>query len=564
MRLAELSRNLTRLTSKRSWLIGAMLAVAAVALAPASAAARTDNGHQAGGGLGPGCAPNPAIPHRAGGRIVRSLGGNARIRLIPCSTPTGYRTNEISVAVTNQGTVLFQPALQTASGLPIGLVRSQDQGGSWQFVNPGGNPPRTSANDMNMHVDRATGRVFYSNDLELPVGYRHPQEIDYSDDGGLTWSASAPLPMDFDHTQIFSGAPPSNLQGLQQGYPDVVYAVVAGGFSCAAYDFCGTHMTKSLDGGKTWGPAIALPYPDECAAPGVNPLGGYGLDGVVDRQGTIYVPFTPCERPYVAISHDEGSTWQLVPVADTYTTGWGELGLGIDNGGNLYAAWTSASNRLPYLAVSRDQGQHWTKPLMIGSPGVKEAFEPQLVAGATGQVAVTYYGSKNPPVPFPSLNCKSTLAPFLPGYQYVSESCPGYTHETWNTYITESFNGVDNHPLFWSATLNNPADPTWFGESPAAMRVGYGEWGALVNTAGAGGFNFDYYGMTMAPDDTPWVGYPQACPSGEPIPGNPTCANASGGPFDGGWGVLGRLVRQVITPATRRQHAGNRTRARTR
>jgi hypothetical protein len=49
--------------------------------------------------------------------------------------------------------------------------------------------------------------------------------------------------------------------------------------------------------------------------------------------------------------------------------------------------------------------------------------------------------------------------------------------------------------------------------------------------------------MTMAPDNTPWVGFFQACPFGRPVAGNPICDRAAGGPNDGAWGVVGRLVR---------------------
>jgi hypothetical protein len=292
------------------------------------------------------------------------------------------------------------------------------------------------------------------------------------------------------------------------------------------------------------GTAVALPYPAECPAPGTNPVGGYGLKGVVGRDGTVYLPFTPCVRPYVAISHDEGNTWQLSLVADTQTIGWGELGLGMDKQQNLYVAWTAAADRLPYLAMSRDRGLHWSTPLMIASPGVKEAFNPRLVAGAKGQVAVTYYGSKNPPVPFPPESaCTFTINFFLPGYGFVSMTCPGYANETWDTYVTETFNAMAKDPLFWSATLNDPSRPTFFGETPTAMRLlsqGPFTWGNLVNTVGAQGR--DYYGMTMAPDNTPWVGFFQSCPFGRPLPGNPICDHAAGGPNDKMWGMAGSLV----------------------
>src|SRR5713226_5343185 len=293
----------------------------ALAIAAAPAAFAEDSGE--GRDLGPGCAPDrPAVPHHAGGVFANP--GREKPPL-PCVTTTGWRTSEISIAVTNAGTVLFEPAI-AAFGRPVGALRSVDRGASWEFIDPGGDPPRIGAIDMNISVDRRTGRVFWSNDLELPVGYLHNQLVDYSDDDGKTWFASSPLPMHYDHTQIFSGPRPQNARHREQER-NVVYTSVSGGFTCPAYQFCGAHVSKSLDGGATWGQAVAIPYPTECPAPGSAPVGGYGLKGVVGRDGTVYLPFTPCVRPYVAISHDEGNTWQLALVANTQTIGWGELGL---------------------------------------------------------------------------------------------------------------------------------------------------------------------------------------------------------------------------------------------
>jgi hypothetical protein len=106
---------------------------------------------------------------------------------------------------------------------------------------------------------------------------------------------------------------------------------------------------------------------------------------------------------------------------------------------------------------------HWSKPLMIGAPGVNEAAVPQLVAGPQGQVAVSYYGSTNSPGP-----------PFPPVCTGASVSCPGYQNETWSTYITETWNPLGHHPVFWSATLNHPTEPTWYGVTPSALRQATG------------------------------------------------------------------------------------------
>jgi len=120
----------------------ALLVVAALTLAPAtSAAAPADRGHE-GADPGPGCAPErPAVGHYAGGVIAETRRGQQQMPPIPCATRTGFRTSEVSIVVTNDGTVLFQPALATETGFPIGLLRSVDRGASWDFIaNP--NRPR--------------------------------------------------------------------------------------------------------------------------------------------------------------------------------------------------------------------------------------------------------------------------------------------------------------------------------------------------------------------------------------------------------------------------------------
>jgi|GEM_PF-6916523 len=54
----------------------------------------------------------------------------------------------------------------------------------------------------------------------------------------------------------------------------------------------------------------------------------------------------------------------------------------------------------------------------------------------------------------------------------------------------------------------------------------------------------NYYGMTMAPDRTPWVGFAQECPFGLPVAGNANCPSTLiGAANDGLIGLVGRLVR---------------------
>jgi hypothetical protein len=513
---------------------GTALAVAGLAAAP-HAFAKDQNLEEA--DLGFGCAPNrPAIAHRAGG-VLADADKDERVP-IPCVSRTEFRTGEISIVVTKNGTAVFQPAVETAAGSPVGVLRSVDQGANWEFSVP--SPPRTISVDQRMSLDQQTGRIFWIQ-LGLPAdtGITLSPRLDISDDGGKTWFTGG-VTLGFDDPSIFTGPPPKSLGPLTQGYPNVVYA-------CMGHQ--PLKCERSLDGGLTWGVEVDIPFPPELEPLQIPPVGcgEFGTKGVVGQDGTVYVPFTPCNRPYVAISHDEGETWRLVRVADTETIGFGALPVDMDKQGNLYAAWVKASDRLPYMAVSRDDGLHWSEPLMIGAPGVNEAAIPALVAGERGQVAVTYYGSDNAPLPFP------------PACETPSLNCPGYDKETWNTYITETWNGLDRTPLFWSASLNDPAQPTWYGVTPSAVGVirvdelfnrgpGYTQGGTTgdgAHPSGPGG-RIDYFGAVMAPDDTAWVGFAQECPFGHPVSGNPSCPNTlTGTGSDGLFGLVGRLVRRV-------------------
>jgi hypothetical protein len=97
----------------KMWRISLTVAVAAMAFAALAAVpeafAKDNDKDQKGAELGPGCAPDrPAIAHHAGG----ILAGTDKVEEapIPCTTATGFRTNEVSVVITNEGSALFQPA----------------------------------------------------------------------------------------------------------------------------------------------------------------------------------------------------------------------------------------------------------------------------------------------------------------------------------------------------------------------------------------------------------------------------------------------------------------------
>jgi len=543
MRQSRISCNSGQVESTKNWLISAAIMTIVMVLAGSTPARLiAAPAPQTGGtGLGPDCSPDrPAIAHHADGvKVDAPRGADAPI---PCTNKTGLLTGEVSVVVTKAGTVLFRPAWSPAlPGPPVGVLRTSNAGADWTT-------PNNPFNDTNMWADLQTGRVFW-----MSCGGRcaHPL-FDISDDDGRTWfPGGRPLTGPtatggtggYDHVQVFGGPPTQGMKNQLQGYPNVMYA-------CMGHK--PLKCQKSQDGGMTWGPELDIPYPSglEGIQGSANDCSAFGLQGVVDQDGTVYVPYGPCNRPYVAISHDEGGHWQLVAVANMDEIGYGYPTLGMDEGGNLYAAWVGASDRLLYLAISRDHGMHWGTPLKVEAPGVNEIAIPNLVAGARGHIAVTYYASENAPHPFPPSCFQITpgprsATPPAPRPQGAELKCTGYENERWDTVVTESRNALDAQPLFWSATLNNPTNPTWYGCTPSETGVIRWDENFTDGPGHFGGCNpprfpLDYFGAAMAPDGTVYVGYAQECPVGRP--GANT--NCPGETNDAGqlYGLLGRLV----------------------
>jgi hypothetical protein len=94
---------------------------------------------------------------------------------------------------------------------------------------------------------------------------------------------------------------------------------------------------------------------------------------------------------------------------------------------------------------------------MAGPPGVTLATpNPQVAARAPGHVAIGSYGSTG-------------------------------DARRLNGYLTESFDANAADPLFYTATVNDPADPLYFPT----------DGGSLPRN--------DYLGVTIGPDETPWT-----------------------------------------------------------
>ena len=179
------------------------------------------------------------------------------------------------------------------------------------------------------------------------------------------------------------------------GYPNIIYY--------CWNDIASSSCQKSLDRGLTFPVAGSPVFPGEDIENedeghyGVRGLcGGLHGHGFVDNKGVVYLPREYCREPWLAISRDEGLTWERGLVVKK--VGAGNLGdvdpsVAVDKQGNIFYSWIG-NDRLPYLATSKDGGKTWSKPMMIAPPGVNEANLPSIVLGGNGKVAIAYMGNR--------------------------------------------------------------------------------------------------------------------------------------------------------------------------
>jgi hypothetical protein len=436
-----------------------------------------------------------AVVHRAGGRAVGADEYDG-----PVPEARLYQTGTLGVEPTlgiHPDGEIFYVGFSGGAAQQAPVVRSDDGGATWTEVSPRVAGQRTHAITLDpmLHVDKDTGRVFTADLSTVTCSF-----VSHSDDKGASWTTSKACGPT-DHQNVFTGPPALS---PTVGYPNVVYYCAIDGGLLFAFGTM-TSCLKSLDGGLTWVKTGAPAFTDDPRQTSGNlgvpgHCGGATGHGFVDDDGTVYLPRGWCGQPYLAISDDEGATWRRVQVADTGMADDGtlqehEAGVAVDRSGNVYYAWTGR-NRLPYLAISRDGGATWSQPLMIGPPGLTEANLPAIDIGDDGKVAITYMGSTN-----------------APGGEAPTGSGPAYAKATWNGYITMTVDALADDPLFFTAPVNDPADPFVKGG------CGVGRCQQV----------FDFIDVVIAPDGTPYTSMVDGCPRRGACPSL-------------GQGVVGRLV----------------------
>jgi hypothetical protein len=373
------------------------------------------------------------------------------------------------------------------------VMRSTDDGATWTEVTPelpGDEPPDPVPAgdsippitfDPYVHVDEDAGRVF-----DVDLGPLTCSTISFSDDAGETWTTN-PVGCGHpvggqDHQTVFTGPPATDAdeQALEAlGYPNVVYYCV----NRVADSAC----ARSLDGGLSFGPLRPLVHQGPQTGDAFGPLcSAQTAHGVTGPNGTVYVPTSKCSNPgvplhsppVVAVSHDDGLTWDVRTIAPDVSVHGHEVAMAIDEVGNAYAFWVS-DERDAYLATSTDGGETWSDPVTVAPPGVATTSHPTIAAGSEGRIAMAYIGTAADK-PYSEMNAS----------------------DAWNGYLTVATNATDEDPVLLTTPAHAPDDPIARGECGGERCTAPGSEGGAI---------YDFIDVTIAPDGRPLAALVDAC-----------------------------------------------------
>lgn len=198
----------------------------------------------------------------------------------------------------SSGNVMFIALLETLRA----SFNDSSSPATTQWLNRSFLATATRTNDPILFTDSATGRTFVSQ-LILPS----KQSLSaYTNNDGESWQLSqgSGINAGVDHQTIGGGVFPPGVTSIDPNYPNAVYY--------AAQDIAAAEFALSVDGGRTYGPAIPMYALNDCA-------GIHGHIKVSPVDGTAYVPVGSCTeanvgQQAVATSPDGGLTWKVLRV----------------------------------------------------------------------------------------------------------------------------------------------------------------------------------------------------------------------------------------------------------
>ena len=385
---------------------------------------------------------------------------------------TGFDTFEPTIGVTSSGTLVFT----NWNGLGTGthIIRSQDQGQTWEDVGP--YPGLVTgqvlnSNDPYVYVDPWTDRIMKFDMHALATMF-----VEYSDDEGNSWSSPFPASGVYtpqDHQSIASVPPGPDFVGPLLHETIYIFCINTG-----AQGPIGAFCDTSLDGGHTW----------EGQVPGWpnGVVQCHGLHGhlIGAEDGSMYRGNPSCDGPAAYRSTDGGRTWTEHTISTAHQSRGHEVAIGTDEASNVHAFWIATDN-LPYYAFSSDKGESWSEPLMVAPPGVNYTGFPTIAGGADGRVVFGYIGESN--------------------------------HSEWSGYMGFITDAYSENPLITTVAVNAKEDYLDETEDCGSVRCG--------------GFG-DFIDVVIDVDGRPWIALAHNIYNQEAIIGTLVTGPALRGPLE--------------------------------
>jgi hypothetical protein len=396
----------------------------------------------------------------------------------PPGSGLGISSGEPSIGVNwASGKVFFQSDLQTLRVTYDDQVCKAFSPALWEDKSP-----VTSVEDSDpiLFTDHQTNRTI-AGMLLLLTGRN---ESSYTDTDGDTWTGSQGSAIDsgIDHETIGGGpfAPP--LTGV--GYANAVYY--------CSQDIATALCALSVDGGRTYGPAVPIYDLTECV----------GLHGhiKVAPNGSAYVPNENCSgQQALVFSDDNGATWTISPVPDS-SAGESDPSVGIGAAGTLYFGY-QAQNGHPKAAVGHRNGPDisWSASKDVGTFfHVENTAFSVVVAGDADRAACGFLGS-----------------PATGNFQ------DAFYRGVWHLFVAHTYDGGQS----WTTVDATPDDAVqrgciWMGGGAATCRN-----------------LLDFNDATVDAQGRVLIGYADGCIG--------PCSHASVAAYGNAYSSLGAIARQT-------------------
>lgn len=297
----------------------------------------------------------------------------------------------------------------------IGFARSTDGGKTWSAPSSVPGATGSDVNAWDPAVAVGPDGTVYAAFMRAHNNQWYPV-VAASFDHGRTFSqVSSLVPPDFKNwgDRDFLAVGPDGTVYLTYDYGPNRTSVT---FLCAADGSCGyasgdvnVVVQSSTDHGKTWGPMHDV-------SPGFPASGGDLAPIVVEPNGRVDAlyqgygitdPTTYAMTPaysYFTSSTDGGVTWskpvRVGPEAGTMSLSewWIDDSIGLDAGGNLYAAWDTQGDATDtgWISYSTNHGRTWSPAIQATPDSLNVPHVMEVVGGPPGTAYVGYLTDSDP------------------------------------------------------------------------------------------------------------------------------------------------------------------------